>query len=79
MVDYAGTWDTYKVTVAPNGSEKIGGVAEDATLNTERQSVTFVYIDGTEGWVNVLDSTSGVTGQPPYPTATVSGALGVSE
>ena len=74
MVDYAGTWDTYKVTVAPNGSEKIGGVAEDATLNTERQSVTFVYIDGTEGWVNVLDSTSGVTGQPPYPTATVSGA-----
>ena len=69
MVDYAGTWDTNNVTVAANGSEKIGGVAQDATLSTERQSVTFVYIDGTQGWVNVLDSTSAVTGNP-YIVAT---------
>ena len=74
MVDYAGTWQTSNVTVSPNGSEKIGGVAEDATLNIEGQSVTFVYIDGTQGWVNVLDSTSNVTGVPPYPQATVTGA-----
>jgi hypothetical protein len=70
MVDYAGTWQTSNVTVSPNGSEKIGGVAEDATLSTQGQSVTFVYIDGTQGWVNVLDSTSNVTGQPPYIAAT---------
>jgi len=62
MVDYAGTWDTNGVVVAPDGSEKIGGVAADANLSTERQSVTFVYIDGTQGWVNVLDSTSAVVG-----------------
>jgi len=62
MVDYAGTWQTSKVTVSPNGTEKMGGVAEDAALTTEGQSVTFVYIDGTQGWVNVLDSTSNVRG-----------------
>jgi hypothetical protein len=69
MVDYAGTWQTSAVTVSPNGSEKIGGVASDVGLNTEGQSVTFVYIDGTQGWVNVLDSTSNVRGSP-YLSAT---------
>ena len=70
MTDYAATWQTNNVTVAANGSEKIGGIAEDATLSTEGQSVTFVYIDGTQGWVNVLDSTSNVRGTPPYIVAT---------
>jgi hypothetical protein len=62
MADYAGTWQTNNVTVAANGTEKIGGVDADVTLSTEGQSVTFVYIDGTQGWVNVLDSTSNVRG-----------------
>ena len=70
MADYARTWDSNNVTVAANGSEKIGGIAQDATLNTEGQSVTFVYIDSTQGWVNVQDSTSAVQGVPPYITAT---------
>jgi len=60
LADYAGTWHDNKVTVSPNGSEKMGGVAGDVDLTTEGQSVTFVYIDGTQGWVNVLDSTSNV-------------------
>ena len=62
MADYARTWDSNAVTVTPNGSEKIGGVNSNATLNTEGQSVTFVYIDSTQGWVNVQDSTSAVAG-----------------
>ena len=62
MADYAGTWQTNAVTVAANGTEKIGGVDADVTLSTVGQSVTFVYIDGTQGWVNVLDSTSNVRG-----------------
>ena len=62
MADYAATWQTNNVTVSPNGSEKIGGVNADVTLSTEGQSVTFVYIDSTQGWVNVLDSTSNVRG-----------------
>jgi len=62
FADYAGTWQTDNVTISPNGSEKIGGVAADVTLSTEGQSVQFVYIDGTQGWVNVIDSTSNVRG-----------------
>jgi len=62
MADYAGTWQTNNVTVSPNGSEKMGGIAAGVTLSTEGQSVTFVYIDGTQGWVNVIDSTSNVRG-----------------
>jgi hypothetical protein len=63
LADYAATWQTNNVTVAANGTEKIGGVDADVTLSTEGQSVTFVYIDGTQGWVNVIDSTSNVRGE----------------
>ncbi len=70
MADYAGTWQTSNVTVSPNGSEFIGGVNADITLSTEGQSVTFVYVDGTQGWVNVIDSTSNVRGTPPFVAAT---------
>jgi hypothetical protein len=69
MADYARTWQTNKVTVSPNGSEKIGGTAEDAYLTTEGQSVTFVYVDSTQGWLNTMDSTSNVIGVLPYVTA----------
>ena len=62
LADYAGTWQTSNVTVTPNGVEKMGGIAAGVTLSTEGQSVTFVYIDGTQGWVNVLYSTSNVRG-----------------
>ena len=70
MADYAATWQTNNVTVAANGTEKIGGVDADVTLSTEGQAVTFVYIDGTQGWVNVLDSTSNVRGITPFIHAT---------
>ena len=69
MADYAATWQTNNVTVTPNGSEKIGGSASSATLSTQGQSVTFVYIDSTQGWVNVIDSTSNVRGAA-FVTAT---------
>ena len=60
MADYAATWQTNNVTVSANGSEKIGGSTDDATLSTEGQSVTFVYVDSTQGWINTMDSTSNV-------------------
>jgi hypothetical protein len=63
LADYTNTWQTNNVTVTPDGSEKIGGIASSATLNTEGQSVTFIYVDATEGWKNVQDSTSNVTGE----------------
>ena len=64
LADYAGTWQTNNLTVSPNGSENIGSVNADVVLSTEGQSVTFVYVDGTQGWINVQDSTSNVRGNP---------------
>ena len=53
--DYAGTFDTNAVTLVPNGSDKIGGQAINATLGTEGIAVTLVFIDSTQGWL-VTDS-----------------------
>ena len=58
LADYAGTWQTNNLTVSPNGSDKIGSINADVVLNTEGQSVTFVFVDSTQGWINVQDSTS---------------------
>ena len=63
LADYAATWQTNAVTVTPNGTDKIGGVNISATLSTEGQSVTFVYVDSTQGWINTGDSTSNVRGE----------------
>ena len=50
FVDYAGTFDTYNLTVGRN-SEKIQGTAADLTVSTERAANTLVYTDGTQGWL----------------------------
>ena len=62
VVDYTNTFQTNNLTITPNGSQKIGGVAANFTASTEGQSVTFVYVDDTEGWKNVQDSTSNAIG-----------------
>jgi len=67
--DYTRTFQTNNLTVSPNGSEKIGGVAANATLSTEGQSATFVYVDGTEGWINVQETSNSVSGRS-FITAT---------
>ena len=51
LVDYAGTFDTYNLTVAPNGSEKIQGVAASLTVSVERAGLTLCYVDATQGWL----------------------------
>src|SRR6056300_785587 len=66
LADYAATWQTNNVTVSPNGTDKIGGVNDDATLSTEGQSVTFVYADSIQGWLNTMDSTSNARGSTAY-------------
>ena len=60
--DYANTWDSNAVTVTPNGSDKIGGSNANATLNTESQSVTLIFVDSTKGWLDIQDSTSDIQG-----------------
>ena len=63
LKDYANTWQTNNVTVTPNGTDKINGINGDATLSTEDQSVTLIYVDSTKGWRAVQDSTSSVQGE----------------
>ena len=61
--DYAGTFQTNNLTVAPNGTDKIDSVAGDATISTENASITLVFADSTRGWLNVNDSTNVVGSQ----------------
>jgi len=66
VADYAGTFQTNNLTIVPNGSDKIGSINENAKLTTEGQSVTLVFVDSTQGWINTMDSTSNVRGVPAF-------------
>jgi hypothetical protein len=74
VVDYTNTFQTNNLTITPNGSQKIGGTNASASLSTEGQSVTFIYVDDTEGWKNIQDSTSNEVGQT-FITATGGNAV----
>jgi len=67
--DYANTWDSNAVTICRNSS-KINGACNNANLNTESQSVTLIYVDGTKGWQDIHDSTANITGAPLFISAT---------
>ena len=68
--DYAKTWDTNNCVIISNGSEKIGGSTENATLSTEGLAVTFIYIDSTQGWLVTDDGLQSVANTNPFITAT---------
>jgi hypothetical protein len=58
VADYANSFQTNALTITPNGSEKINGGAGAIILSTEGQSLTLIYVDGTQGWKSVQDSTT---------------------
>ena len=60
--DYRNTFDTGPLLVAPNGTDKIGGVNASVTFSTESQSVTLIFTDSTRGWLDIHDSTTAATG-----------------
>ena len=60
--DYLNTFDTNALKVSPNGTDKIGGVNSTATFSTEAQSVTLIFIDSTQGWLDIHDSTTAAKG-----------------
>ena len=70
FADYARNFATNPLTISPNGSEKIGGVAEDALININGQALTLVYIDSTKGWINVQNAEDTEIGTPPFIAAT---------
>jgi len=67
--DYTRTFATNNLTISPNGSEKIGGVAANLRLGVNGQALTLVYVDGTEGWINVQNAEDTETGSS-FITAT---------
>ena len=70
VADYARNFGTYKFTVSPNGSQKIGGIAGDAELTVNGQAATFVFVDSTKGWVNVQNAEATETGLTGFIMAT---------
>jgi len=62
VADYTRTFATNNLTIAANGSEKIGGVAETLVLDINGQALTLIYVDATEGWINVQNAEDTETG-----------------
>ena len=67
--DYANTFDTNNLTIGRN-SEPIEGSTSNATIDVEGQSVTLVYIDGTQGWKVTDQGKKADISIPEFVTAT---------
>jgi hypothetical protein len=55
--DYARTAGTNNINFCRNGS-KMDGVCSNSGINTNGESTTLIYVDGTKGWTSILDSTT---------------------
>ena len=64
LVDYAGTFATNKIILAPNGN-KIEGDTANKILTTNREAVTITYVDSTQGWVSSSGVNEGTTSLEP--------------
>ena len=61
VADYTRTFATNNLTIGRN-SEPLGGVAADSILDVNGLAATFIYVDGTEGWINVQETETSLTG-----------------
>jgi hypothetical protein len=61
--DYAYTFATNNLTVAPNGSNIGGDGANSVKYNVNGTSKTFIYVDGTQGWLVTNESTDTSVGE----------------
>jgi hypothetical protein len=68
--DYANTAATNNITIDPNGTDKINGLNQNATISTNGAAVTLIYVDSTRGWKDINDATLDVTGINPFIVAT---------
>tara|TARA_R100000900_G_scaffold65612_1_gene52205 strand:- start:1644 stop:3122 length:1479 start_codon:yes stop_codon:yes gene_type:complete len=55
VADYAGTAGTNAITLARNGSN-FEGAANDGQITGNRNTLTVVYVDATQGWVPVNEN-----------------------
>ena len=68
--DYANTFDTGNLIVAPNGSQKINNSTVNLTVSTEGESLTLVYADDTKGWLVINDGNNDAGAQAEFIQAT---------
>ena len=68
IADYAGTAATNKITINRNSSPFEGGTA-NGQITVNRQAVTLVYVDGTQGWLPTAENDSSFQ-QPLFTVAT---------
>jgi hypothetical protein len=87
--DYAGTFDTNKIIINSNGSEKIQGSTDNYQCAIENATIYLLYQDATKGWTadnitvetnNLIASggTETTAGGYKYHTFTASGNLTVT-
>ena len=56
--DYAGTWgDACKAVTIGRNSSKLDATCTDSTRDTANESLTLIYVDGTQGWKSVEEGT----------------------
>jgi hypothetical protein len=58
FADYAGTAASNNINIGRNSSNIDGGTS-DAVIDSNRDTKTLVYVDGTQGWVAVNDNEGG--------------------
>jgi hypothetical protein len=68
LVDYAGTFDTNSLVISPNGN-KIESGTGNLQLSGDREGVTLVYIDSTQGWLATSGINEGTDALSPLPYA----------
>jgi len=68
IADYAGTAATNNITIGRNSS-KFEGFDSNGVLDENRDTLTVVYVDATQGWVPVNDNTASNV-PPAFVTAT---------
>jgi hypothetical protein len=62
VADYGGTAATNKIIINRNGSNLEGGTT-NGEITANRQAVTLIFADSTQGWISVNDNDSGIQQQ----------------
>ena len=70
VADYTRSFNSENLTINANGSEKIGGVDGPVVLSVNGQSAIFIYVDATEGWLNISNTEDSEAGKTEFIVAT---------
>jgi len=69
--DYAYTFGSNNLTIGRNGSNIGGAATDNPIVSTNGAALTFIFVDGTKGWLVINESTDTTQAlNPTYITAT---------